>query len=200
MRVTAQENFFSCLDCTRWWAGVQSITQFYILPWARSLLVNHWDPDRRGRRPAGFLLTSFFSSDTANFIPNAGPPLLLIAQSNPFLIENSPVGLLSILITLLWRWSCCDSCFESPKIWSRATNMGAAAQKQLEMGVNICRLSHPVFHTRIIIPQYVHLYGLASDPCNLNDFSDTVCGTCLTFPLRQRTIIAQRRLLNCSIT
>lgn len=63
------------------------------------------------------------------------------------------------------------------------------------MGANTSRLSLPVFCRRIIIPRHFQLYGLASDPCNLNEFTGTVCGPCSALPLRQRTIIVQRNII-----
>lgn len=68
------------------------------------------------------------------------------------------------------------------------------------MGIKTSRSSIPAFHTRVIIPRHIQLYGLASDPCNLDEFSDTVCGICSALPLRQHTIIVQLRLLNLCIT
>lgn len=63
------------------------------------------------------------------------------------------------------------------------------------MEANTSRLSHPVFCRRIIIPRHFQLYGLASDPCNLNEFGGTVCGPCSALPLRRCTIIVRRKII-----
>lgn len=106
--VTVREHFFLCTILHQMVGLCTVIMLIYILPWARSLLVNHGDPDRHGRRPAGFLLTSFPLHIQLTSFQTL---LLLITPFNPFLIENTPVGLLTVLITLLWHYCDVLMCF-----------------------------------------------------------------------------------------
>lgn len=139
------------------------------------------------------------SLERTKYIPNTGSPLLCVTRFHPFLLKPCVQipGFLSKYnyntVTLIVGYFCCVSLL----IWS---TVAYAEAVHLEMHANTSRLSPLVFRRRIIIPRHIQLYGLTSDPCNLNDFGGTVCGTCSALPLRAASIVVQRRLLNRSIT